>query len=332
MRVSIPWSGFRSFTQHRQRPRNDTDKGFNPLVGIPVLHAGGSLLGWCLLGVCFNPLVGIPVLHADHPGRPLAPLLQFQSPGRDSGPSRWARAMLRRRTRSFQSPGRDSGPSRRSCSTSAYEQVGFQSPGRDSGPSRRTHEHLHRQARASFNPLVGIPVLHASAPLRSRLEASGFNPLVGIPVLHAPLAPSCWPRCSWFQSPGRDSGPSRRQFITDGSRSRAVSIPWSGFRSFTLTVPSSFARRATLFQSPGRDSGPSRAPARTWPSRTARFQSPGRDSGPSRLSSALCNWSIAPVSIPWSGFRSFTLAESVAERNRPLVFQSPGRDSGPSRP
>ncbi len=157
----------------------------------------------------------------------------------------------------------------------------------------------------------------------------GFNPLVGIPVVHA--------------------NPPQEQQCQD----LHVSIPWSGFRSFTRlradnssspgrfnplvgipVVHASGNSRASVpkytFQSPGRDSGRSRWPELSGPTGDSWFQSPGRDSGRSRTRVRRRRPAAAEVSIPWSGFRSFTL-RSVSPRSMALKFQSPGRDSGRSR-
>ncbi len=63
-------------------------EGFNPLIGIHVLHA-------CRLGaanvisiVSFNPLIGIHVLHAEFQRGLRDGKYQFQSPDRDSRASR----------------------------------------------------------------------------------------------------------------------------------------------------------------------------------------------------------------------------------------------------
>ncbi len=110
---------------------------------------------------------------------------------------------------------------------------------------------------AGFNPLVGIPVVHATRTRRERDSLRCFNPLVGIPVVHARrTAPPCV-GSSAFQSPGRDSGRSRVVPTLHESAPTPVSIPWSGFRSFTQL--DNIARAAADI-----------------------------------------------VSIPWSGFRSFT--------------------------
>ncbi len=65
--------------------------------------------------------------------------------------------------------------------------------------------------------------------------------------------------------------------------------------------------------------------------RTWRFQSPGRDSGRSRQVAQAARLEQIFVSIPWSGFRSFTLEMDVSGEATHMRFQSPGRDSGRSR-
>ncbi len=134
--VSIPWSGFRSFTEHRG------SKGRYEAVEVSIPWSGFRSFTGCTAPArpCppsgFNPLVGIPVLHGTGTGGLRFLCTVFQSPGRDSGPSRYFSCDRFLAMRMFQSPGRDSGPSRDAV-IDAWLLRGY-----------------------SFNPLVGIPVLH----------------------------------------------------------------------------------------------------------------------------------------------------------------------------
>ncbi len=283
-RVSIPWSGFRSFTPMARACISSRAMGFNPLVGIPVVHAFAGCLR------AGRPAVSIP----------------------------WSGF------RSFTRAEYDG----------KLEEYKFQSPGRDSGRSRPHSYAAFPAAIGRFNPLVGIPVVHAARVVDD-------NPLRRVAV---------------FQSPGRDSGRSRRIFkVRTGKNGPKVSIPWSGFRSFTLvplavggiapyvsipwsgfrsfTLPRSRrpCRRQAQFQSPGRDSGRSRYIAQQERAAYAVFQSPGRDSGRSRRFLTENKLAHREVSIPWSGFRSFTPPPARCATPGPPQFQSPGRDSGRSR-
>ncbi len=77
----------------------------------------------------------------------------------------------------------------------------------------------------SFNPLIGIHVLHA-APIRSRAASSTcFNPLIGIHVLHAYTSSEPTLTVNLFQSPDRDSRASRQGAADHVGGILEVSIP-----------------------------------------------------------------------------------------------------------
>ncbi len=306
--VSIPWSGFRSFTPHRRHPEGAGRPGFNPLVGIPVVHAlhaphedqvehafqspgrdsgrsrqaaqevaVGLRIGFNpLVGIPvvharrrpamtggrsgFNPLVGIPVVHAMRDCDRLTDEERVSIPWSGFRSFTQARAGEGNRDRLVSIPwsgfrsftpghgGRRGGEHGVSIPWSGFRSFtlgshlggGFSVKGFNPLVGIPVVHAVHglprRHARPGFNPLVGIPVVHARDRARGRVWGRGFNPLVRIPVVHAVF------------------------FSLDGGDWQ-VSIPWSGFRSFTLTLKVPPASESK-FQSPGRDSGRSRASRR----------------------------------------------------------------------
>ena len=157
--VSIPLSGFRSFTLDAP-PANCRLVGcFNPLVGIQIVHSE-RLQSKTSTVLRFNPLVGIQIVH-----------------------STWL-LILSHFIRCFN------------------PLVGIQI----------VHSCTHRNVAThpiGFNPLVGIQIVHSQSRMHPLSGRRGFNPLVGIQIVHSSFSTCVQSLCP-------------------------VSIPLSGFRSFTL--------------------------------------------------------------------------------------------------
>ena len=161
--VSIPLSGFRSFTLRLRAVRRAQQPGFNPLVGIQIVHSLTPIRALARIAVSI-PLSGFRSFTLDHrrravPDVPVSiPLSGFRS---------FTPAVAPRRGSKFQ----------------------FQSPCRDSDRSLK-----ERQDHEATTDVVSIPL-------------SGF----------------------------RSFTPRRRK---PSSSMSGVSIPLSGFRSFTLAYAS----------------------------------------------------------------------------------------------
>ena len=229
--VSMPYSAFRSLQPGIEWAGDATVRGFNALLGIPVVAAGSGLRG-------------------------VRGAVQFQCPTRHSGRCSATSGVGDRQGTQVSMP------------YSAFRSLQhlihhtlcrlihqFQCPTRHSGRcSRAMHNHTW-EAIESFNALLGIPVVAAGLAGALGAHTARFNALLGIPVVAAMSVEDYAAYFGGFNAllgipVVAASGPR-----PDGRRRSAVSMPYSAFRSLQPMVKMVAGVPIVWFQCPTRHSG-----------------------------------------------------------------------------